>query len=90
MYFVAIFLVLPYWNIQNYLSCDTLRNPFENVDICVNLIFTLGLRWSHRGVKVMIVFMGSSVVEDDCGCVGIFSVITGFDGGIIVLSVLLL
>ena len=60
------------------------------MDICVNLIVTLGLRWSHGGGKLIIVFIGISVVEGDCGFVGIFYVSTGCDGDLIVLSVLLL
>ena len=90
MYFVAVFLVLPSRNIQKDLFCETVRKPFENVDICVNLIVTLGLCWSHGGGKLIIVLIENSVVEGDCGCVGIFSVSSGCDGVFIVLSVLLL
>ena len=85
---MAIFLVLPSRNIQNDLSCDAVRKPFKNVDICVNLIVTLGFRWSHARGKVMIVSMGLSVFEGDG--VGILFVLADCYGGIIVLSVSLI
>ena len=85
---MAVFCVLPSRNIQNDLSCDAVRKPFKNMDICVNLIVTLGFRWSHIGGKVMIVLMGLSVFEGDG--VGILSVLADCDGGIIVLTVSLI
>ena len=60
------------------------------MDICVNLIVTLGLRWSHVGGKLIIVSTGVSVVVCDWVCVVILSVSSGCVGDCNVLSVLVL
>ena len=88
MYFEDVFCVLPCKKIQNDFSCDAVKNSFEKVDKCVSLIVTFGFLWSHVGGKGIVSTGFSGVVGVG---VGSFSVLKdGFDGGMIVLSLLVL